>query len=209
MSHGGKGMHAMRGARSVLAVTALFAAVAAAGADKNLLPNGDFSTLNKLAGWNCGATVGSSSAWSSDDAAASASSGSVELVAVGYFDPIQMIFSFGDASCVSSCMNVRPGAAYRAGGQSRLVSGFAAPSLQCFEFADASCSIGESDLNVTALSALATWNATPATASGILLPTTHSASCAALATDISATTVHIDNLFFTTDAIFASGFETP
>lgn len=187
----------MRSAQLVLMGLALIAAKVAPAADRNLFPNGDFSQQNHLAGWTC-----LNANWSSDDAASNAASGSMEL----------QTSNFTDGFCTSACIVVRPGAAYSLGGQSRVVFGSSVTfTIACAEdYASAQCHSFTYNLQGPAMSAAFAWNSTPAVASGILSNTTQSLNCKVTVHNVDySVTGHLDNLFLTTDVIFAADFEGP
>ena len=188
----------MRSAQLALTALALVAANAVVAADRNLLPNGDFSQQNQLAGWSC---LGGS--WSSDDAASNAGSGSMWL----------QNYNFSDGYCTSACIAVRPGAAYSLGGQSRVLFGNPVITIACAEaYASAQCSSFTFNLQGPTMSTASAWNSAPAIASSILSDSTLSLKCTVtlhnpVAGDMIS--AHLDNLFFTTDVIFADAFEAP
>jgi hypothetical protein len=182
-----RGVHA-------LAVLALVIAHAAGAANPNLLPNGDFSQQNQLAGWTC-----LSGSWISDDAASNAASGSMWL----------QNFGNSPGHCTSSCIAVKPGVAYTLGGQSRILFGNPVITFACAEADTDHCNSFTYNLQGPAMSTANTWNSQPATASGIL----HSYSLMCTVTlgsqDLGSISGHFDNLFLTTDVIFFDGLEIP
>lgn len=182
--------------RSGFAALALAVASAAGAADGNLLANGDFSQQNQLAGWSC-----LSGTWSSDDAASSASSGSVW---------VQNAFT-SPGQCRSSCIPVRPGAAYTISGQSRVLFGNPVISFTCEESVNDQCTSIVHTLPGPTMSAVYAWNSTPASASGLLGSATVALQCTAKLGSQDAGSIwgHFDNLFFATEDIFFQGFETP
>jgi len=187
----------MRNLPFVLAGIALLAAEACLAADTNLLPNGDFSALNTLTGWQC---LGQS--WiSNDDADANAASGSLSLQDI----------SFTHGYCTSPCIAVRPGAAYSLGGQSRLLYGTPYVDFSCAETNATTCNSFTYNLHGPAMSMATAWNDPAASASGILGSSTRSLKCTLTfrSVDYGIISGHFDNLFFTTDVVFAADFESP
>jgi len=181
--------------------------------DANFLLNGDFANAAMASGWTCHSIFGSQT-WSSDDSGAMATSGSIELSASAYGD--QNSWFQGLEICDSSCFDVRPGAAYSYGGQSRLiaVAGAAGSSFvmhfSCGVYAQDSCSGSPTWLPAPATSMAAGWTA-PISLDGTLPANAVSAGCQlqAIADGENASgTGHFDNLFFTTDVIFADGLES-
>jgi hypothetical protein len=197
----------MRGAVYVF-IGFLFVPAACCLASENLLPNGDFSSANQLAGWSCSSTPGSSTSWNSDDAGSSASSGSMQVSAVGYYDPISMMDQFGIAFCSSPCLAVPAGAAYRYGGQSKVTAaGAESIGFLCIAHTTSDCNDNGPLLSAPVMSATTSWNTEPATAQGDLPAATLAVTCTASDFDLLGSTARFDNLFFTIDTIFASGFE--
>lgn len=184
-------------------ITALVAAAgAASGADKNLLSNGDFSTAAQLNAWNCvapnTAAAFGSYQWSSEDAGGSGTSGSMSLSATA-------VETYADVYCTSTCMPVRPSAAYTLGGQNR---GYPS-SFKCYACPDSACSVCATTLAVPTMSGTADSWGTPAETSGMLPNNAYSVSCTASVTAAFGSAIALfDNLFFTTDVIFANGMET-
>lgn len=180
----------------------LTAAGAASGADKNLLSNGDFSTAAQLNAWNCVApnttAAFGSYGWSSEDADGSGTSGSMSLNATA-------VDTYSNVYCTSTCMPVRPSAAYTLGGQNR---GYA-PSFNCYACQDSACSVFDTLLTGPTMSGTAYSWGTPAETSGMLSNNAYSVYCkASLTADVGSAFALLDNLFFTTDVIFADGLET-
>jgi hypothetical protein len=128
----------------------LTAAGAASGADKNLLSNGDFSTAAQLNAWNCvapnTAAAFGSYQWSNEDAGGSGTSGSMSLSATA-------VSTYADVYCTSTCMPVRPSAAYTLGGQNR---GYA-PSFECYACPDSACSVCATRLAGPTMSGTDSW----------------------------------------------------
>lgn len=181
--------------RPFVATVAAIIVQAAVAADGNLLPNGDFSQQNQLTGWSC---FGGS--WTSDDVAASATSGSLWLQNSGNTA----------GHCTSPCFAVRSGAAYSLGGQSRVLFGNPVISFECASSNAAQCNSFTYDLHGPAMSTASTWSQ-PASASGVLGISVQSLMCTVTlgSADAGAIWGHFDNLFFTTDVIFFQGFESP
>ena len=186
----------MRRAQLALAGLALVVTNAASASDRNLFANGDFSQQNQLAGWSC---VGGT--WSSDDAASNVGSGSMAL----------QDFAGTAGNCTSTCLAVRPGAAYSLGGQSRVLIGQPVITFACAEAGTAQCSSFTFNLQGPAMSTANTWNNQAASANGILNYSTLSLKCMVRlgSQDNGSISGHFDNLFFTTDVIFAADFEGP
>jgi hypothetical protein len=184
----------MKRAQRFLLAVALTSVCTQAFADKNLLPNGDFSQPNQLTGWSC---LGSS--WSSDDAASIVGSGSMALQNTGNIA----------GSCTSACIRVKPGAAYSLGGQSRVLLGQPVITFACAESGTAQCNSFTFNLQVPAMSTANVWNTPAASTSGILGSGTFSLNCKVTlgSQDLGSVSAHFDNLFFTTDVIFAADFE--
>jgi hypothetical protein len=182
-------------------ITILFtAAGAASGADKNLLLNGDFSTAAQLNAWNCvapnTAEAFGSYQWSNEDAGGSGTSGSMSLSATA-------VETYSDVYCTSTCMPVRPSAAYTLGGQNR---GYPA-SFGCYAYSDSACSVYATLIAGPTMSGTADWS-TPEETSGMLPNNAYSVSCtASVAAAFGSAIALFDNLFFTTDVIFANGLE--
>ena len=129
-----------------------------------------------------------------------------------YMDPVLMILFPGTVTCQSACLNtgIRPGAVYALGGQSRVLSAGAGAALgfSCDEYPTTLCTSG-SNLQSVVMANGSNWNSTPASAGGTLSATTQSVSCFANAVaPAGSAEAHFDNLFFTTDVIFASGFDS-
>jgi hypothetical protein len=186
----------------------------AAAADTNLLPNGDFANAAMASGWTCASIFGSQD-WTGDDAGALATSGSIELSASAFGD--QNNWFQGLEVCNSTCFDVRPGAAYAYGGQSRViaVAGAAGSSFAmhfaCGVYAYGGCSGSPTWLPAPAMSMAPDWTA-PAVTDDALPAGAVSAGCQLLAIadgENGSGTGHFDNLFFTTDVIFAADFENP
>lgn len=197
----------MRARSFVLAVAFLIAPHSRA-ADENVLPNGDFSKVDKLIGWACGGTPGSVTNWSDDDAASSSSSGSMELSAVFYFDPISMAELPGSAGCASACIPVQQGAAYHLGGQSKIVDPLSTITFTCHAYSDADCQTSFiATLNAPVMATGTSWNTSPAQATGILPATSAAINCTAETGGAVVAEARVDNLFFSTDDIFADGFD--
>ena len=186
----------MRNSCCFFVAVALATACAEAAAAANLLPNGDFSTANQLQGWSC---LGG--AWNSDDAASTVGSGSMALQNSGNVA----------GNCTSPCIAVRPGAAYSLGGQSRVLFGNPVITFACAQTNTTQCNSFTFDLQGPAMAVGNAWNAVPASASGILANSTLSLKCTLTlgSADLGNVSGHFDNLFFTTDVIFATSFETP
>jgi hypothetical protein len=191
-----------------LALALVFSPLAAA--DKNLLVNSDFSQASQLSGWT------GTGSWSNNDAGNAAGSGSLMLTAatvcIPPTPPIPTpICAYYGSSSTSSCMMVRPGAAYALGGQYVIAGAFPAPLLACAAHSNADCTGAGVALGQPALSLSYTWSAA-VTASGTLPGDAQSVSCTASLDDYSPLTdgtssANFDNLFFTTDVIFSDAFE--
>jgi hypothetical protein len=162
-------------------------------ADFNLLPNGDFSQQNQLAGWTC-----AGGSWSSDDADSSAGSGSLWL----------QNFGFAAGQCTTSCIAVRPGAAYNLGGQSRILLGNPVITFACASTGTTQCNSETYDLQGPAMSTANAWTAA-ASAGGYLGSGVQSIKCTVTlgSQDLGSISGHFDNLFFSTDVLFFNGFE--
>ena len=184
----------MRSVHTLLVGLALAVAHPVAAADFNLLPNGDFSQQNQLAGWSCAGGT-----WSSDDANSSATSGSMWLQ------------NFGNApgQCTSTCIAVRPGAAYSLGGQSRILLGNPVITFACASTGTNRCNSFTYDLQGPAMSTANSWS-TATSVSGHLGSGVRSLLCTVTlgSQDLGTIWGHFDNLFLTTDVIFFDGFET-
>jgi len=175
------------------------------------LAYGDFRGVDQTKGWSCASIFGSVN-WAADDADAMPSSGSIELSASAYGDPD---WFEGLEVCDSTCFDVRPGAMYAYGGESRLVAIAGGPGssfamhLSCGVYAERGCSGSPTWLSAPVMSMESGWTA-PVIQQGTLPGDAVSASCQvqAIADGESASgSGHIDNLFFTTDVIFANGYE--
>lgn len=183
----------------------------AAGADQNRLPNGGFDNPAMTSGWSCGSIFGSV-AWSTDDAGALPDSGAIELSAAAYGDTS---WYQGLEVCDSTCFAVRPRAAYAYGADSRLVAAAGgvgssfAMHFTCGVYAQAACAGSPQWLPEPVLAMASTWSA-PNVVDGVLPSDAVSAACQVQAIadgENGSGTGHFDNLFFTTDSIFANGYE--
>jgi len=175
------------------------------------LVNGDFRDVDQIDGWSCSSIFGSVH-WTADDAAATPPSGSIELSAAAFGD---VSWFQGLEVCDSTCFDVRPGAAFAYGGQSRLetFSGGAGSSfamhLACGVYAEAGCSGAPTWLPAPVMPMESGWTA-PATQQGYLPGNAASVSCQLLVVadgENAAGAGRFDNLFFTTDVIYANGYE--
>jgi hypothetical protein len=175
----------------------------------NVLPNSTFSAASQLTSWSCAGTSGSIARWSMDDASSAANSGSLELEAAGYIDPIDFIPLPGDVTCTSLCMRVLPDSAYTYGGQSRSVAGTVGPlTFTCQSFVTDNCNdTGVALIPAPTMSVAASWNSTAASTSGTLPSNAHSVKCDVEADSLLDDEGEFDNLFFTNEFIFASGFD--
>ena len=192
-----------------IALAAFLFAGTAAAADVNTLFNGDFSTASQLDGWGCQTTFYGSYQWSSEDAAGSGTSGSMQLTTSAYYDLIIMNLVPGQAFCTSTCMPTTPGAAYTLGGQMRVISLEFSASFTCAAYTDSSCSAPWPTTLASALTSPTTSWASMPFASGNLPSNAHSAACTATVNaPVGTVSVLFDNLFFlTSDVIFANGFD--
>ena len=176
--------------------------------DLNLLPHGDFETADDLNAWVVlisPAPVGSIF-WSTDDADANLSSGSIELATAG--DVV-----------ASSCFRVKPGATYSFSGMSKSVNAYSTSisTFDCLTFFDESCTVSGGPLGVTEfpldVGTATAWSATPMVAgtSGTLPTLAKSARCYVLLSDPTPNTIDVrfDNLVFMSaePSLFQSGFE--
>ena len=155
----------------------------------NLLPNGDFSAANQLAGWQYfgpGAMT-----WNADDADASANSGSMELDTDSAGDPMDL---------TSSCFAVTPGAAYSYGLQGKVITGsFPAQGFICSAYSMPNCATSTGALtpypSSSSAASWAAWNP----ASGNLPANAQSVDCSLHLDNViavSAASVRFDNVFF-------------
>ena len=189
-----------------LVTASLYLFLTSAPANTNLLVNGDFSQASQLADWSC-----SGGSWSSNDASGAANSGSMELNAVTLCpDPMNPALCFpGVASCASGCMAVRPNASYALGGES-ILQGLAGIQFSCTEYSAAGCTGASSGLASPAMPVGMSWSSSPS-ASGMLTANAQSVSCTASMQTfpiIGGFAIgNFDDLYFTTDIVFADGFE--
>jgi len=186
---------------------------AANAADTNLLPNGDFSNAAVASGWSCAGIFGSH-AWTGDDADAFPTSGSIEVSAHAVLDGPNSWLE-GLEICNSACFDVRPGSAYAYGGHSRLAAVAGGPGssfamyFSCGVYAQSGCSGLPTWLPAPSMSAASAWTL-PALVDGALPANAVSASCQIQTIadgENGSGTGHFDSLFFTTDTIFANGYE--
>ncbi len=170
-----------------------------AAADPNLLPNGDFSSAQQVTGWTSTASDTNIITWSSDDAGADPTSGSLALstgesVGVGG----------GMALALSPCFRVTSGANYTFGGQSRSATNGALGILQCRAFSDIACTQPIGTLGFAPLPHSSSWPPSAST-SGTLPLAAQSAYCSLTfsgsGTTQSPGTEHFDNLFFNSAAV--------
>ena len=159
-----------------------------AGALVNLLPHGDFSTANQLNGWQFAGQ--GTTAWNADDAAVSASSGSMQLDTDAAGNPMDM---------QSSCFAVTPAAAYSYGLEGKVIAGAnPAGNFSCAAYAAANCGSLIYSLAPYPSGSFATsWTAW-GLASGTLPANAQSVGCALHldTTSSGVASVRFDNLFF-------------
>lgn len=193
-------------AHAVLSAFLLLVGVCAdASADTNLLPNGTFDS--NVDGWtvDVNADAGTVS-WQSDDADASASSGSLKYATD----------SFGDQTMARSpCFAVPAGGAASAGGKSNvlLVSGISRASFafqySCLIYSSSDCSGASSGSLDPTTSTDSGWT-TMTTANGTLPADSASAQCTIYIQNVfnsAPAAIAADDLFFVADYIFHSGFD--
>ena len=193
----------MRAPASLPAIMLTLAANAPA--DTNLLPNGGFDS--NVDGWtvDVNADAGTVS-WQSDDAAGSASSGSLKYATD----------SFGDQTMARSpCFAVPAGGAASAGGKSDIlfVNGISSASfafqVSCLVYSSSNCSGAIAGSLSPATSTAAGWSAMT-TANGTLPADSASAHCTIFIQNVfnaAPAAVAVDDLFFTADYVFHSGFD--
>jgi len=173
-------------------ILAIFAGIQThvGAAEVNLLPNGDFSAANQIAGWNA-ATIGHV-LWVAEDADNNSGSGSIEL---------DMDENNPTTPVTSACFTVVPGAAYSFSGQGRMLTSTFGLQVTCDAYADAVCTQAQyiTTLSYLGLQALGNSWAPLATASGSLPADAHSVQCN-LAAEVSPsnafTAVRVDNIYF-------------
>ena len=182
--------------RTIPTTFALLLIAVAAHAEQNLLPNGDFSNAQQLAGWLVFPGSGSV-AFSPGMNASGAASGSIVLSSSS---------PDGGTGAGTECFQVAPGAAYRYGGKLSPANPSGVTSearLTCHYYKDAACkSPGDVDLDVhpVTFTGMAPFQAIPEV-SGIFDGAARSVNCAVLLTrpsnsTSSASQVYFDDLYF-------------
>lgn len=101
--------------------------------EANLLSNPDFSTSFEVSGWN-NLTYSSENAltWSNDDADNQSDSGSAQL-------SNDQPYMTDGASATGRCFAVKPGASFRYGAKTQVVSGDVVALMVCQSFSESTC----------------------------------------------------------------------
>lgn len=177
--------------KNIFALVVLLAGITTtvSAVESNLLPNGDFSATNKIAGWSI--TIGHGQ-WVADDANNAPGSGSLEL-------DMDEINSLSRAD--SSCFAVIPGAPYNFAGEGKVLTSTFGLQMSCYAYADTACTQAQYITNLSPLGMQSLDNswAPLAAASGSLPDNAHSVQCdlvASVSPSNAFTVVRADNVYF-------------
>lgn len=179
----------------------------AAMADEvNLLSNPDFSDHSEITGWN-NLTYSSEDAlsWANADANNENDSGSAQL-------SNDQPYMTDGASATGQCFAVQPGAHYRYGAMTQVVSGDVVAAMVCQSFSESSCQSNFADLAPHAAPDYsAGWQPT-SVASGTLGASASYVRCMLTIWNdgTGAATMHFDDLYFISerpDTVFSSNFD--
>jgi hypothetical protein len=183
----------------------LFCGTAAAD-EVNLLANPDFSASSEISGWN-NLTYSSENAltWANADAANEHDSGSAQL-------SNDQPYMTDGASATGQCFAVKPGASYRYGAKTQVVSGNVVAAMVCQSFSESTCQSDFVDLSPHAAPDYsAGWHDT-SVASGQLDASASYVRCMlTIWNDGTGTAaMHFDDVYFFSelpDTVFSSHFE--
>lgn len=125
---------------SAVALAVLCASTAVAD-EVNLLSNPDFPVNSEISGWN-NLTYSSQEAlsWANADADHANDSGSAQL-------SNDQPYMTDGASATGQCFAVQPGASYRYGAKTQVVSGDVVATMVCQSFSESTCQANFSDLS--------------------------------------------------------------